>query len=144
MEKKFRPCVVEGKRGIFHGWFQYDGVRLNNSGRMIDGNVKFLSGLVEFEDGSVKRVDPESIKFEDSEDFFNSRGPLFKFLTGREWFDNYEPKSSPLKAKWVSITPLNVDIYKAECSYCGYVERVYGSTDNLSKHCHWCNSEMSV
>ena len=139
MEKKFRPCIVEGKSGVFHGWFQYDGVRINGHGRIIDGNIKFLSGLVEFEDGYVKRVEPEKIQFVDSNDFFNQVEQA-----SREWFDNSEPKSSPLKAKWVSITPLNVDIYKAECSYCGYVERVYGSTDNLSKHCHWCNSEMSV
>lgn len=140
MSDKLRPCIVEGKSCVFHGWFQYGGVGVHSgSGKIIDGKVNYLSGLVEFEDGRIKRVDPEKIQFVDSTNFFNQVD-----IASREWFDNYEPKSSPLKAKWVSITPLNVDIYKAECSYCGYVERVYGSTDNLSKHCHWCNSEMSV
>ena len=87
METKFRPCTVKGKRGVFHGWFQYDGVRLNNSGRMIDGNIKFLSGLVEFEDGSVQRVEPENIKFEDSSTVFTDVE-----RASREWFDKPKPE----------------------------------------------------
>ena len=140
MEKKFRPCTVKGKRGVFHGWFQYDGVRLNNSGKVIDGNIKFLSGLVEFEDGSVKRVDPENIKFEDSADFFNQVEQA-----SREWFDNSEPK----KAIWVYWDgwKSNHDrrIEDAVCSQCGYKHpTVYGSLDNLAQICPWCKSQMRV
>ena len=96
METKFRPCIVKDKRGVFHGWFQYDGVRLNNSGKMIDGNIKFLSGLVEFEDGSVERVEPENIKFSDSINIFSDVE-----RASREWFKKSEPITVEKKALWI-------------------------------------------
>src|SRR5574343_874061 len=119
MEKKFRPCTVKDKRGVFHGWFQYDGVRMNGHGRIIDGNIKFLSGLVEFEDGSIQRVEPENIKFEDNADFFKQVEQA-----SSEWFDNSELKMVEKKAVWIYWDgwKSNHDrrIEDAVCSQCGY------------------------
>ena len=149
METKFRPCIVEVKRGIFqrgvfHGWFQYDGVRLSNSGNVIGGNVKCLSGLVEFEDGSVKRVDPENIKFEDSNNIFNEVE-----RASREWFDKPKPEVLEKKAVWIywegwkSNHDRRID--DAVCSQCGYKHpTVYGSLDKLAQICPWCKSQMRV
>ena len=125
MENKFRPCIVEVKRGvfqrgIFHGWFQYDGVRLNNSGKMIDGNIKF----------------------EDSNNIFNEVE-----RASREWFDNSEPKAVEKKAVWIywegwkSNHDRRID--DAVCSQCGYKHpTVYGSLDKLAQICPWCKSQM--
>lgn len=144
MEKKFRPCTVKGKRSVFHGWVQYDGVMVNNSGKMIDCSVKYLSGLVEFEDGSVERVAPEIIKFEDSNNIFNEVEQA-----SREWFDNSEPKPIDRKAVWIYWDgwKSNHDrrIEDAVCSQCGYKHpTVYGSLDKLAQICPWCKSQMRV
>ena len=140
METKFRPCTVNGKRGVFHGWFQYDRVRLKRG--IFHGNIKCLSGLVEFEDGSVRRVEPENIKFEDSNNIFNEVE-----RASREWFDNYKPKEVEKKAVWIYWDGWkgNHDrrIEDATCSQCGYKHpTVYGSLEKLAQICPWCKSQM--
>ena len=144
MSDKIRPCIVEGKSCIFHGWFQYDGAQINNSGSMIDGAIKCLSGLVEFSDGHLKGVEPEKIQFVDSADFFNQVE-----RASREWFDNSELKRVEKKAVWIYWDGWkgNHDrrIEDAVCSQCGYKHpTVYGSLDKLAQICPWCKSQMRV
>lgn len=86
---EYRPCTANGKKALFHRWVESDKVlfenvalmtdtmkakQLNqfNEFGMIDNSltkltvIKSLYGLVEYEDGSMDKVDPEKIKFKDS------------------------------------------------------------------------------
>ena len=82
-----RPCEVDGKPGLFHGWARYDEERLqinyfaksehreeflrayresgvlDASGHIV--KVAQIAALVEYPDGSVGRVQPELITFLD-------------------------------------------------------------------------------
>lgn len=49
IEYELRPCMVNGKKALFHRWVD-----------AVDG------GLIEREDGSMEMVHPESIKFIDN------------------------------------------------------------------------------
>lgn len=50
-----RPCMVHKRRGMFHGW-------------VINGKKEY--GMIEFEDGYVRKVRFHKIKFIDSEWLF--------------------------------------------------------------------------
>lgn len=50
-DRSYRPCEVNGKKGLFHCW--------------TDG-----SGIVEFNSGSVVKAKPEDIRFLDSDSLF--------------------------------------------------------------------------
>lgn len=66
---KNRVCLVNGDRAIFHRWTEVCELRL--PGLMIGsgqgGQLKDTFALVEFEDGTIKRVRPEEIRFLDTE-----------------------------------------------------------------------------
>lgn len=49
----YRPCYVEGRQALFHGWFTEP------------TNVAY--GLVEFENGNLRKVNPYEIRFMDDE-----------------------------------------------------------------------------
>lgn len=63
----YRPCEVDGQKGIFHRWEDFQ--------KPIDGGLTIGShpagqfsrvyGIVEFETGEVKRVEPFKIVFMD-------------------------------------------------------------------------------
>lgn len=62
-----RNCEVEGKPGYFHTWEHFaDTIEFSR-----------VYGLVEFEDGSVKRVDPAKIIFKES----TEEGNLYRSCT---------------------------------------------------------------
>lgn len=86
----YRPCLVDGKKALFHQWIK-KGMLLIESNRFKDKtefyNVCMDSlsswdphdkvttytetrALVEFEDGTVNEVDPCLVKFVDSEELF--------------------------------------------------------------------------
>ena len=62
-----RLCKVKDEYGYFHTWEQYS--QPVEASLMIGGHpggiVSFIMGIVEFSDGSVKRVPIESIQFVD-------------------------------------------------------------------------------
>lgn len=57
-----RPCFVDGKKAIFHCW-TFDRETLDKYTR------NGVYAIVEFEDGSVKTVNPFDIIFADGGDF---------------------------------------------------------------------------
>lgn len=64
-----RSCIVDGQMCLFHCWEQYGAV-LEPSlliGGHPGGQVARVYGIVEFPDGTVKRVDINDIKFNDKE-----------------------------------------------------------------------------
>lgn len=88
----YRQCLVGGNRAMFHNWIKESQVILNlNSnlspyaieqimddlkyGKYVPMNVDPLItetcvGLVEFENGEIKKVKPENIKFLDGKELF--------------------------------------------------------------------------
>ena len=96
---EYRPCVVGGRKALFHRWVESDKAlfenvalmsyemkaeqinQFNNFG-MVDNMctklriIKSLYGLVEHADGSMEKVDPEKIVFEDTREKFVEAGVL--------------------------------------------------------------------
>lgn len=86
---EYRPCEVSGRKALFHRWVESDKAlfenvalmshemkaeqinQFNNFG-MVDNMctklriIRSFYGLVEYEDGTMEKVDPEKIKFKDS------------------------------------------------------------------------------
>ena len=64
----FRPCIANEKKALFHRWVV--DVEAIGGGLYFDGPPPGqhwrVYGLVEYEDGSVGEVYPDSIKFLDS------------------------------------------------------------------------------
>lgn len=70
-----RSCEVKGEKAIFHCWEHWSQViepsalRGGHSG----GQISQVFGIVEFEDGTVKRVQPFDVKFIPDEIMFRRR-----------------------------------------------------------------------
>ena len=66
---ELRPCFVGEEKGLFHHWEDYS--QLYGESLMVGGHgagqVSQTFGLVEYEDGSIKRVQPYDIRFCDGE-----------------------------------------------------------------------------
>lgn len=64
-----RLCKVNDKYGYFHTWEHFS--QPIEASIMIGGHpggvVSYITGIVEFSDGSVRRVDPTRIIFVDDE-----------------------------------------------------------------------------
>ena len=58
----YRPCYVEGRKALFHGWFTEPMRSFRNPEPT---NVAY--GLVEFENGNLRKVNPYEIRFMDDE-----------------------------------------------------------------------------
>ena len=69
----FRPCMVNGRRAIFHRWADSArpvaprGVEENETAQRYQLHSVF--GIVEYEDGTVDRVWPYEIQFIDHSEF---------------------------------------------------------------------------
>lgn len=94
---EYRLCEVNGKKALFHRWVESDSIFFNIKsfcskedlqfimrnfkdhnvifeGRAGIEKVKSFYGLVEYEDGTLEKVDPENIKFNDSSCKFKECG----------------------------------------------------------------------
>ncbi len=63
---KYRPCLVKGKKAIFHRWCEVAEIRDAVLKGTISGQIKNTYGIVEFEDGSIGQYLPCYIKFCDN------------------------------------------------------------------------------
>lgn len=63
-----RPCLVEGKKALFHEWVRHSDVIEPSPmrGGHPGGTVAYTLGLIEYEDGTVAETVPHKIKFIDS------------------------------------------------------------------------------
>ena len=73
---EYRPCLVDGKKALFHRWS--DKSKVVEPSPMIGGapggTVRYTVAIVEMEDGQVIEVGPQLIKFIDRKiegDIFN-------------------------------------------------------------------------
>ena len=63
-----RPCLVNGKKALFHCWYEYSNV-LDASpliGGHSGGQLKILYGVIEDENGQIATVNPTAIRFIDN------------------------------------------------------------------------------
>lgn len=58
----YRPCYVEGRVALFHGWFTEPMRSFRNP-----EPTNMAYGLVEFENGNMRKVNPSEIRFMDDE-----------------------------------------------------------------------------
>lgn len=60
-----RPCMVDGQRAVFHRWETWANVV--NGGLLIGshpgGQISYVVGIIEYENGNVTRVSPNTIQF---------------------------------------------------------------------------------
>lgn len=61
----YRACEVNGEETIFHCWEQYSqvvkpSVLIGGHG---GGQISQVFGIVEFKDGTIRRIQPHEIKF---------------------------------------------------------------------------------
>lgn len=66
-EHNLRPCVVKGKKALFHRWAEYSDVVPPSPmvGGAPGGVIKSTLAIIEYEDGTIKRCYSEEIKFLD-------------------------------------------------------------------------------
>jgi len=62
-----RPCLVKGKQALFHTWEQFANIIAPSLARggQGGGQVAWVNGIVEYEDGTIEQVAPTDIKFVD-------------------------------------------------------------------------------
>lgn len=63
---EYRPCIVKGKKGLFHRWSDIANYLRPAKGRAYGQQVKHTMAIVEFDDGTLKEVSPYAIKFIDN------------------------------------------------------------------------------
>lgn len=68
IKNELRPCIAKGKKALFHKWIEEANIA-----------IKLTYALVEFENGVIKRVDPEEVTFCDGKlEMFEKETALFK------------------------------------------------------------------
>lgn len=65
---EYRICMVGNRKALFHRWEEFCNVVEASPfvGGAPAGQIRYISGIVEFEDGTVSKVLPSSIRFLDS------------------------------------------------------------------------------
>lgn len=69
IKMQLRPCKASGEKALFHRWEHFAtpvaaGITV---GSHPAGQVSHLNGIVELENGKIKRVSPEKIIFMDNQ-----------------------------------------------------------------------------
>lgn len=59
--KEYRPCVVDGRKALFHCWEEK-----SDDVDVPSGHLKAMLAIVEFEDGSVSECSPHKVHFCDN------------------------------------------------------------------------------
>lgn len=68
VKQELRPCLVNGKKALFHRWEEYStvippSIMVGGHG---GGEIKLVYGIIEDEKGQVGRVNPTAIQFLDN------------------------------------------------------------------------------
>ena len=78
---EYRPCLVGCTKALFHRWIDADTAIIERCGRGSStkmSTIRTFYGLVEYEDGTIHKVNPEQIVFMDSN---------LKFKENEGWWD---------------------------------------------------------
>lgn len=63
---EYRPCMIKGRKALFHRWEDKAQVYNPMSIGQIPGQLKQTVGIVEYEDGTVHECYPGEIRFCDN------------------------------------------------------------------------------
>jgi hypothetical protein len=121
-----RRCRALNKDALFHGWFPDDRIIIGGKG---DGSVVSSTiAIVEFQDGSIGKVDPMKVQFTGTTEFINT---------------NEEPKTAKWNywPGWKGNHDQRID--DAKCSKCGYNHKTVYAPGELSSYCPGCGSIMT-
>ena len=69
IKPELRPCIINGKKkGLFHCWEQYTKpiAIVEAAGMNPAGQISYIAGIVEIEDGHVIRIHQSEIQFVDN------------------------------------------------------------------------------
>lgn len=66
MDFSLRPCLAMGKNALFHRWSDWANVRDAIMVGTTSGQIAQTYAIVEYEDGQIDIVHPQSIKFLDN------------------------------------------------------------------------------
>lgn len=71
----YRTCEVNGEEAIFHCWEQWSEIIKPSllKGGHCGGQLSQVFGIVEFKDGTVRRIQPHEIKFIPYETLFKRK-----------------------------------------------------------------------
>lgn len=89
-ENEYRPCYVNGRRGLFHRWANTAKPSLPR-GQEPDENARYFQyrstkAIVEFEDGTVENIWPQDLRFADGGHFKDYAWiPLDALLNSEDW-----------------------------------------------------------
>lgn len=69
----YRPCVIDGVKALFHRWEEVSEIVYPSlmKGGHPGGEMKGTLAIVEMEDGSVRRVAPDAVRFTDNAKLFD-------------------------------------------------------------------------
>lgn len=119
-----RPCWVDGRRAIFHRWT--DSARPVKPRGMEEDEaadryqLHSVHALVEYEDGTVERVWPNTVRFADSRELFD----------GLAW-EQMEARRDEMDGQ-ITTTPVHIDF--GNC----IPEENGGKIPETSPHCMTC------
>ena len=104
---QYRPCMVDGKRALFHKWEHLSYVMPPSLmiGGHNGGTVQYVVGIIEYEDGTVKEVPPEEIRFTDN--------PMKDYASTKLAEPKQTPKvvvSKPKQSKKLTTDEMNIII----------------------------------
>lgn len=65
---QYRPCVVDGRKALFHTWEHWSEIIPPSPmvGGHAGGVIQGGCGIVEYEDGQIEKVYPQQIRFTDN------------------------------------------------------------------------------
>lgn len=69
----YRPCIIDNKKALFHRWEEVSEIVYPSlmKGGHPGGEMKGTLAIVEMEDGSVRRVAPDAVRFTDNAKLFD-------------------------------------------------------------------------
>ena len=63
---EYRPCIVKGRKALFHRWEDKSEIRDATMRGTISGVIKGTLAIIEYEDGVISECYPYEVKFCDN------------------------------------------------------------------------------
>lgn len=66
MKYELRPCIVEGRKALFHSWQRSVDYIPPLKDKHLGGTTEYIIGIIELENGTIQQVSPDEIRFIDN------------------------------------------------------------------------------
>lgn len=135
-----RPCWVDGRRAMFHRWTDSARPVKPRGQEQEDAVDNFqlhsVHGLVEYEDGTVARVWPNTIRFADSAELFAG----CDWTIMEDWRDAKD--SMPLPFTYSEeVAAASTQAVARNCLTCGYKNPNETHCFNIGHKCSICEAD---